>query len=53
MLSERRDEDAATRFFQRTISRNGWPDKVVIDKSGVNLAGLENMNIALILAGWC
>ncbi|TRD14338.1 IS6 family transposase, partial [Palleronia caenipelagi] len=31
MLSERRDEDAATRFFERKIDRNGWPDKVVID----------------------
>ncbi|TRD15785.1 IS6 family transposase [Palleronia caenipelagi] len=52
MLSERRDEDAATRFFERTIDGNVWPDKVVIDKSGANLAGLDNMNIALILAGW-
>ncbi|TRD16121.1 IS6 family transposase [Palleronia caenipelagi] len=52
MLSERRDEDAAIRFFERTIDRNGWPDKVVIDKSGANLAGLGNINIALILAGW-
>lgn len=53
MLSQRRDEAAATRFFRRTIDRNGWPDKVVIDKSGANLAGLDNMNIALILFGWC
>ncbi|KHA54068.1 Mobile element protein [Sulfitobacter geojensis] len=53
MLSERRDEVAATKFFRRTIDRNGWPDKVVIDKSGANMAGLDNMNIALILVGWC
>lgn len=53
MLSERRDEAAATKFFGRTIERNGWPDKVVIDKSGANQAGLDNMNIALVLIGWC
>jgi putative transposase len=52
MLSERRDEAAATVFFTRTIHSNRWPDKVVIDKSGANLACLENMNILLILSGW-
>ncbi|WP_424934706.1 IS6 family transposase [Amaricoccus macauensis] len=52
MLSERRDEAAASAFFARTIEANGWPDKVVIDKSGANLAGLETMNILLILSGW-
>ena len=52
MLSENRDEAAATAFFARMIGHNGWPDKVVIDKSGANMAGLDNMNIALILAGW-
>ncbi len=52
MLSEKRDEAAATAFFTRTIRNNGWPDKVVIDKSGANLAGLDNMNILLILCGW-
>jgi len=53
MLSETRDETAATAFFVRTISTNGWPDRVVIDKSGANNAGLENMNLLLALAGWC
>ena len=52
MLSEKRDEAAATAFFVRTISNNGFPDKVVIDKSGANLAGLENINCMLILNGW-
>jgi putative transposase len=52
MLSQKRDEAAATAFFARTISHNGFPDKVVIDKSGANLAGLENMNCMLILNGW-
>jgi hypothetical protein len=36
MLSERRDEDAATAFFKQAINNNGLPDKVVMDKSGAN-----------------
>jgi putative transposase len=52
MLSERRDEAAASAFFARTIKNNGWPEKVVIDKSGANLAGLQNMNWLLMIHGW-
>ena len=52
MLSEHRDEAAATAFFTRLIGNNGFPDKVVIDKSGANLAGLQNMNCLLILNEW-
>ena len=52
MLSEHWDEAAATAFFTRAIGNNGFPDRVVIDKSGANLAGLENMNCLLILNGW-
>ncbi len=52
MLSERRDEDAATAFFKKVIQSNGFPNKVVIDKSGANLAGLQNMNCLLIMSGW-
>lgn len=52
MLSEHRDEAAATSFFKRAISNNGLPEKVVIDKSGANLAGLQNMNCLLLLRGW-
>lgn len=52
MLSEHRDEGAATSFFTRTLSNNGIPEKVVIDKSGANLAGLQNMNVFLMLNGW-
>ncbi len=51
MLSEHRDEEAATRFFKKTIENNGWPDKVVIDKSDANLAGLMNINSILFLHG--
>ena len=53
MLFERRDEAAATAFFAKVIASNGWPDKVVIDKSGSNAAGLFNMNCLLVMHNWC
>ena len=52
MLSELRDEAAATVFFKQAINQNGLPDKVVMDKSGANYAGLANINLLLILAGF-
>ena len=52
MLSEIRDEAAATAFFKQAINNNGFPDKVVMDKSGANYAGLANINLLLILAGF-
>ena len=51
MLSERRDEAATTSFFTHTLGNNGVPERVVIDKSGANLAGLKNMNSLLMLNG--
>jgi putative transposase len=51
MLSEHRDEAAATAFLKKAIDANGFPKKVVMDKSGANYAGLENINILLMLAG--
>ncbi len=51
MLSERRDKPAARRFFRRAIGNNGIPDRIVIDKSGANLAGLEAVNVTLKFAG--
>ena len=53
MLSERRDEAAATAFFAKAIGNNGWPNKVIIDKSGSNAAGLFNMNCLLVMNSWC
>lgn len=47
MLSERRDTAAARRFFRRAIATNGVPDRVVIEKSGAILAGLEAVNAIL------
>ena len=52
MLSDKRDEAAATAFFRQAIDGNGLPEKVAIDKSGSNNAGLENINILLMLAGF-
>jgi putative transposase len=53
MLSERRDLAAARRFFKRAMSVNGVPDRVVIDKSGANLAGLQAVNVILKFIGDC
>ena len=47
MLSERRASKAARRFFKQAIETNDLPDKVVIDKSGANLAGLLRTNVML------
>lgn len=51
MLSERRDLAAARRFFKKVIATNGVPDRVVIDKSGANLAGLQAVNTILKFTG--
>ena len=51
MLSKRRDLAAARRFFRRAIAANGVPDRVVIDKSGANLAGLQAVNVILKFTG--
>ena len=52
MLSEQRDEAAAEAFFKQVAGNNGVPEKVVIDKSGANQAGLLNVNLLLWLLGW-
>ncbi|WP_435655453.1 IS6 family transposase [Brucella pituitosa] len=51
MLSERRDLAATRRFFKKAIATNGVPEKVVIDKSGTNLAGLQAVNTILKFTG--
>ena len=51
MLSERRDLAAARQFFKQAIGTNGVPDRVVIDKSGANLAGLMAVNVILKFTG--
>jgi transposase-like protein len=42
---------AATAFFKQAIDANGFSSKVVINKSGANNAGIENINMLLMLAG--
>jgi putative transposase len=51
MLSKKRNEEAATDFFLKTIGNNDIPEKVVIDKSGANNAGLMNINFLLMMSG--
>ncbi len=51
MLTEKRDEAAARRFFNKAIGQHGLPEKVVIDKSGSNCAALETLNWQLWFAG--
>ena len=47
MLSENRDMATARRFFKRAIGTNGVPERIVIDKSGANLAGLQSLSVIL------
>lgn len=47
MLSRRRNKAAAKLFFKCAIAGNGVPDRVVIGKSGSNLAGLQYINLGL------
>lgn len=47
MLSEKRDELAAKRFFNKAIGYNNQPEKITIDKSGANNAALKSINKTL------
>jgi putative transposase len=49
MLSKKRDEAAATAFFEKAIESSGLPEKVTIDKSGANNAGMNAINLQLII----
>jgi putative transposase len=51
MLSERRDTAAVRRFFKRAVGTNGVPDRIALDKSGANLAGLQSLNVILKFTG--
>jgi putative transposase len=46
-LSRTRDTEAAQAFFEKAIGSSGKPEKVNMDKSGANLAGLEKINRGL------
>lgn len=47
MLSKKRDKKAATRFFKKAIKSEGLPEKITIDKSGANTAGIKAVNSEL------
>lgn len=49
MLSKNRDAEAARSFFAKSIKSSGIPEKVTIDKSGANQAGLIAINLQLII----
>ena len=49
MLAEKRDEPAARAFFEKAIGSNGLPEKVTMDKSGANKAGVNTINLVLAL----
>ncbi len=48
MLSSSRDEPAAKAFFTKSIGSNEIPEKITIDKSGANLAGLNDINFHIV-----
>ncbi len=49
MLSKKRDEAAAINFFEKAIGSSGLPEKITIDKSGANKAGIDAINLQLAL----
>jgi putative transposase len=49
MLSPHRNESAAKAFFTKSIGSNGIPEKITIDKSGANLAGLNAINFQITI----
>jgi putative transposase len=49
MLSKKRDESSAKAFFTKAIGSNGLPEKVTIDKSRANLAGLNAINFQIAI----
>lgn len=51
MLSKRRDTAAARRFFKRAVGTKGVPERIAIDKTGANLAGLQSLNVILKFTG--
>jgi len=46
LLTEQRDERAATRFLTQAIRRHGVPEKITIDGSAANAAAIQSYNKA-------
>ncbi len=51
LLSKKRDKKAALRFFKKAIGSSGFPSKITIDKSGANIAALNELSVLLLLSG--
>jgi putative transposase len=49
MLSKTRDKLAAKAFFDKAIGENGVPEKINMDKSGANKAGIDAVNFQRML----
>jgi putative transposase len=49
MLAKTRDEAAANAFFIKAIISSGLPEKITIDKSGVNKAGINAITFQLLV----
>jgi len=49
MLSKHRDEASAKGFFTKAIGSSGLPEKITLDKSGANKAGIDAINLQLIV----
>ena len=49
IFSEKRAEPAARAFFVKAIGSNGTPEKVAMDISGANKAGINTIKIYLAL----
>lgn len=48
MLSEKRDTAAAKAFFEKAIGCSGLPEKITMDKSGANKAGIDKINLLFL-----
>jgi len=47
LLTSKRDQAAAKRFFDKAMETNGAPKKVTMEKSGVNKAAIDEINVSL------
>lgn len=48
ICSEKRDKPTVVAFFNKCIGQNGLLEKVTMDKSGGNKAGIDAINLRLI-----
>jgi Transposase and inactivated derivatives len=44
LLTAHRDKKAAQRFLRKAMRSHGLPEKITIDKSGANMAAIEDYN---------